>query len=275
VRSLQPPLSFSNHLQSYGSFFTRCLKASFAYRATTLTNLLTSAAAYSITIMIWRQVYAQNSNLSITSNQMFIYLLLAGCANYALTMNIEFRISQRIRTGLIATDLLKPIDFQIAQCIQALSDGFFNGTMGIGVFLCGLVVFGTRIFPPNLQFLGLFIVSFLLGFIIMYGICFIFVQGAFYTYSGYGIMASRGALQMTFSGVSAPLAFYPPFLKNIADRLPFRHTIYTPISIYMGWVNDSEALHLILQQTAWVLALLLVGRVLMKQALKQLELQGG
>jgi ABC-2 type transport system permease protein len=275
MRPLQPPLTLMNSLQSYASYFVRCLKASFAYRGATITNLLTSAASYSITILIWRQVYSQNSNLSITSNQMFIYLLLAGCANYALTMNIEFRISQRIRNGLVATDLLKPVDFQIAQGIQAISDGFFNGTMGIMVFLCGFLIFGAKLFPPDFQSFFLFIVSFLLGFAVMYGICFVFVQGSFYTYSGYGIMASRIALQLTFSGVSAPLAFYPPLLRTIADWLPFRHTIYTPISIYMGWAKGMDACGLILQQLAWVLFLFVLGKVVMKQALKQLEVQGG
>ena len=275
MRPLQPPLTLIGSFQSYASYFVRCLKASFAYRAATITNLLTAAVSYSITIMIWRQVYFQNPHLIIASDQMYIYLLLAGCANYAMTMNIEFRISQRIRNGLVATDLLKPVDFQISQGIQAISDGFFNGSMGIMIFLCGFLVFGTRIFPPDFQCFGLFIISFLLGFTVMYGVCFIFVQGAFYTYSGYGIMASRNALQLTFSGVSAPLAFYPPLLKTIADWLPFKHIIYTPISIYMGWAKDADAYQLILQQAAWALVLFILGKIIMKHALKQLEVQGG
>jgi ABC-2 type transport system permease protein len=275
MRALQPALTFTESLASYGSFFIRCLKGSFAYRATTITNLLTTATAYSITIMIWRQVYTQNSALTIPKQQMFVYLLLAGCINYALGMSIEFRIGNRIRTGQIATDLLKPVDFQISQGIQSISDGFFNGAMGIIVFLCGFSVFGTQVFPASASALGLAVVSFLLSFMIMYGIGFLFVQGAFYTYSGYGIFASRNALQLTFSGVSAPLDYYPPLLRTITEWLPFRHTIYTPISIYLGWAKDNDAYSLLLQQTAWVLGLFMVGRLIMKQAIKQLEVQGG
>ena len=55
-------------------------------------------------------------------------------------MSVEFRIGQRIRQGLIATDLLKPVDFQIAQGIQALSDGLFNGALGMVFFFCGYLV---------------------------------------------------------------------------------------------------------------------------------------
>ena len=263
-------------LRSYASLFVRSLKASFAYRASTVTSVLTATVQYAIPMLVWRQVYAQNpGTLSVSRAQMFPYLLLACCINYALSMSVEFRIGQRIRQGLIATDLLKPVDFQIAQGIQAVSDGLFNGALGMVVFACGYLFLGPSILPPDLASFGLFLVSFLLAFVIQYCICFIFVQGAFYTYSGYGIFAARGALHQTFSGLSAPLILYPPFLKSAAGWLPFRHTIATPVSIYLGSVRGDEALGLVLQQLAWAVGLFIVGKFLMIQSLKQLEVQGG
>jgi ABC-2 type transport system permease protein len=263
-------------LRSYASLFVRSLKASFAYRASTVTSVMTATLLYAIPMLVWRQVYAQNPGaLSIPQSKMFPYLLLACCVNYALSMSVEFRIGQRIRQGLIATDLLKPMDFQIAQGIQAISDGLFNGALGMVVFVCGYLFLGNEILPVSFASFSLFLISFLLAFIIQYCICFIFVQGAFYTYSGYGIFAARGALHQTFSGMSAPLALYPLFLKTTGDWLPFRHTLYTPVSIYLGWAQGADALSLILQQLAWMIGLFLVGKFLMIQSLKQLEVQGG
>jgi ABC-2 type transport system permease protein len=145
----------------------------------------------------------------------------------------------------------------------------------MGVFFCGWLFLRGEILPANGEAFGLFLVSFLLAFLIQYLICFVFVQGAFYTYSGYGIFAARGALHQTFSGLSAPLTLYPAFLFNIGQWLPFRHTLYTPVSIYMGMVPVPEALALIGQQLAWVGGLFLLGKLLMVQSLKQLEVQGG
>ncbi len=99
---------------------------------------------YAVPLLVWRQVYHQNPNQPIASAKMFPYLLLACCVNYALGMSVEFRIGQRIRSGLIATDLLKPIDFQLSQGVQSVSDGLFNGTLGMGVFLCGFLVLGKK-----------------------------------------------------------------------------------------------------------------------------------
>lgn len=274
-RPLQSQLTFGEMLESYGSLFARSLKASFAYRASTVTSLLTAMLMYAIPMLVWRQVFAQNPALSASHTRMFPYLLMAGCVNYGLSMSVEFRIGQRIRQGLIATDLLKPVDFQVAQGVQAISDGLFNGVLGMMVFLCGWLFLGDSILPADGRSLALFLPSFLLAFLIQYLICFVFVQGAFYTYSGYGIFAARGALHQTFSGISAPLTLYPAFLYNMGLWLPFRHTLYTPVSIYLGMVPTPEALGLIGEQMAWAAGLFVLGRLLMVRSLKQLEVQGG
>ncbi len=274
-RPLQPQLTFGETLQSYGSLFGRSLKASFAYRASTFTSLLTAMLMYAIPMLVWRQVFAQNQHLAISQTRMFPYLLLAGCVNYGLSMSVEFRIGQRIRQGLIATDLLKPVDFQISQGVQAISDGIFNGVLGMLVFGCGWLFLGNEILPADGTALALFLPSFFLAFLIQYLVCFVFVQGAFYTYSGYGIFAARGALHQTFSGISAPLTLYPAFLFNLGQWLPFRHTLYTPVSIYLGLVPLPEAFGLLGQQLAWAAGLFLLGKFLMIRSLKQLEVQGG
>jgi ABC-2 type transport system permease protein len=276
MRPLQPPLTWNESLRGYGSLFRRSLQASFAYRSSTVTSLLTAAFMYAIPLLVWRQVYAQSpGSLAIPKQEMFTYLLLACCVNYALSMSVEFRVGQRIRDGLIATDLLKPVDFQVAQGVQCVSDGLFNGCLGMVVFLCGYLALGPSIFPASPISFCLFLVSFLLAFVLQYLICFVFVQGAFYTYSGYGIFAARGALHQTFSGMAAILDLYPPWLRGIGDFLPFQHTIYTPVSIYLGRFTPWASADLILDQLAWILGLFLLGRFLMARSLKQLEVQGG
>ncbi len=238
MRPLQPSLTAAEFLKGYVSLFVRSLKASFAYRATTVTSLLTATVAYAIPMLVWRQVYAQSPpGLSISKAQMFPYLLLACCVNYSLGMSVEFRISQRIRMGLIATDLLKPLDFQVAQGVQSVSDGLFNGALGMAVFICGYFFLGSEVFPAGWGAFGLFILSYLLAFLVMYGICFIFVQGAFYTYSGYGILTARMALQYTFSGSSAlpvPLPGFPGNDRPLASVST--HHLHAPFpSIWDGF----------------------------------------
>ena len=276
MRPLQPELTMFENLYSYVSIFVRSTKASFAYRSTTVTNVITATFIYAVPLLVWRQVYAQNPQaITVSQAQMFPYLLLACCVNYSLSMGVEFRIGQRIRMGLIATDLLKPVDFQVSQGAQCIGDAVFNTMLGTVVFFCGLLLLGHTVLPADLGSFALFLVSFALAFLIMYNVCFVFSLVAFYTNSGYGAVTARMALTQAFSGMAAPLSLYPPFLKTIGQWLPFQHTIYTPVSIYMGWVKDGQALDLLLQQAAWVAGLFLLGKIVMNNALKQLEVQGG
>lgn len=276
TRALAVPLSFTENLAGYLSYLNRALKANFAYKSSTFLGLFTGALTYGITVLVWRHVYAQGGPArALSANEMFAYLALAFCLNYALTINIDQRVGQRIRLGLIATDLLKPLDFQLTQAIQALSDSLFNGFVGLGVLAVVYTVLGPVILPKNPACLLLFLPSVFLAFVVQYSIVFFFVQGAFYTYSGYGLFASRVALHQTFSGLQAPLILYPPILLTIGRWLPFQHIIFTPISIYMGRVEGAQALNLLGEQTLWAAGLYLVGHYTLRKALGQLEIQGG
>ncbi len=248
LRALASPLSLRENFFSYLSYLNRALKANFAYKSSTFLGLFTGALTYGITVLVWRHVYAQGGPArSLSAHEMFAYLALAFCLNYALTINIDQRVGQRIRLGLIATDLLKPLDFQLTQGVQAFSDCLFNGVVGVGVLVVVYAVLGEAILPKNAPCLGMFVLSVFFAFIVQYSIVFFFIQGAFYTYSGYGLFASRIALHQTFSGLQAPLLLYPPILLTIGRWLPFQHIIYTPsLSTWAGskgprpgifWVN--------------------------------------
>jgi ABC-type uncharacterized transport system permease subunit len=61
----------------------------------------------------------------------------------------------------------------------------------------------------------------------------------------------------------------------VSAWLPFRHTIHTPASIYLGWLRGEEVLWALSTQLLWALSLLALGRVLLRLALSRFEIQGG
>lgn len=276
MRPLALPLNLFENAKAYGSYLIRALKANFAYKSSTILGLFTASMSYGITVLVWTHVYVQKGSvLTVPREQMFAYLALAFCLNYSCTINIDQRVGNRIRMGLIATDLLKPLDFQLSQAMQALSDCLFNSFIGLGILAVVFCLMGATLYPKSPGALALFPLSVFLGFWVQYSIVFLFIQGAFYTYSGYGIMASRNALHQTFSGLQAPLILYPSFLHSIGRWLPFQHVIYTPISIYQGRVEGIEAWKLLGEQALWAAGLYLLGFLAMRKALRQLEIQGG
>jgi ABC-2 type transport system permease protein len=270
------PVGIHAEILSYFALFVRSVRANFAYRTSLLPSMLSAGISYAVPVLVWRHVYAMNPrSLAVPSASLFPYLLLAGCLNYALGMSVESRVGQRIRTGMIATDLLKPVDFQLAQASQALSDGLFNVFLCLPIGFVAYLALGQGVFPASGWALLGFMASAGLSFLIMFSLSFLFVQAAFFTYSGYGIFAARTALQQTFSGLSAPLVMFPAWLRATSEWLPFRHTIHSPISIYLGWTRGTAIWHTLGQQVLWALLLFGLGRWTFTYALRRLEIQGG
>ncbi len=269
-------LTWAEAARAYGALLVRSLRAAFAYRSSTVQSFLTALLTFYVIWLVWAQVYTGDLRPGAPERgRLFAYLILAFCMNYSLTLNGEFRVAQRIRMGLIATDLLKPVDFQWMQLTQSVSDFCFNASIGLLSFGTAFVFLGVDLHPASFTALVLFLPSFALGFLIHFSVMFLFVQGIFYTTNNYGISVARGALHLTFSGLSAPLTMYPPLLQAIGRYLPFQHTLYTPIRIYQGDLSGLEALEAISRQSLWAVGLLLTGRFLFSRIVRNLEVQGG
>lgn len=257
--------------RGYWAFFSSALQAHLAYSGSLLMSLGASAISYLITIMIWN--YAMKDRAM--AHELFVYLTVVFILGYVTNLFLERTIGERIREGLVATDLLKPVDFQLFYMVQSLSDLMYQGILALLVLGLGLIFLGQDLLPPTPQAAFWGVLSIGLAFFVQFGICFIFVQGIFLTNSNYGIMASRQALTQAFSGVFAPLTLYPSGFRMLAEALPFRHVIYTPAAVYLGRVQGAELKDLLLQQALWACCLLLAGRMIFNRVLAKLAIQGG
>jgi ABC-2 type transport system permease protein len=276
MRALVAPLTLRETLRACVSLLARSLRANFVYRAANGVAFVTAGLVFTITLLIWRRVYAAGGGHRLLSrDQMFSYLALAFCLEYAMSMSIELRMGNRIRLGLIATDLLKPIDFQLSQAFQAFSDGLFNLALGLGVFAVAAAFLGRGLLPASPLAALAFPVSFALAYAVQFGICFLFGLGAFFTYSHYGIATSRNALHQTFSGAVAPVFLFPAPLQAAATWLPFWNVIFTPVSIYLGYVRGAGILAALARQLAWAVGLTALGAWALRRALRRLDIQGG
>lgn len=268
--------AWSGELGAQAALFVRSLRTSFAYKPAMLLGMFTVAVSYLVPMLVWRHVYASRSTpLAVPAEFLFPYLLLASALNYCMGLGVEWRVGQRIRQGLIATDLLRPVDFQLTQLVQALADLALNVTMVLPFLGLAYALWGRAALPHDGWSLLAFGASAFFGLLIQFSVAYIFVQTAFITFSNYGVFVARAALQLTFAGISAPLALFPPALRRVAEYLPFCHTIHTPVAIYLGAIPLGQVPLLLAVQAAWALGLLLLGRALLQLSLRYLEIQGG
>jgi ABC-2 type transport system permease protein len=246
------------------------------YRLATVVSLISSALAYGIFLLVWREVYRHNPRPGpLSREQMMAYLVLAFVTNAILTIAVETRFLQRVRMGLVAGDLIRPLGFVFFQLAQAAGDVLVNALYAVPIYLIGFWFVGGALLPASGLSAALGLVSVGLAFLIAFGVSYLMVQAAFLLQSGYGVFFARAAVHQIFSGLSAPLVMFPDGLRRTAELLPFHHEIETPVRIWLGQARGGEVLSLLAAQAAWGLGLVVAGDLIFRAVMHRHQIQGG
>jgi ABC-2 type transport system permease protein len=83
------------------------------------------------------------------------------------------------------------------------------------------------------------------------------------------------ALVRFASGQIVPLWMYPDVLQPILNFLPFKSVFYTPLAIFNGVLQGSALTSALLTQTAWMVGLFVVARLVWGRIHHSLIVQGG
>jgi len=275
MRPLTGAPSIASQALGFAVLVDKTLRAKLAYRMSMLIGLVANLLGYIVFFLVWSEVYRQGDGLSVTGRELFPYLALAFVLNFALTLNVEVRFGQRLRQGLVTSDLLRPMGFMPFQLAQAVGDAMGNLLLVVPVILLALVSFGGALVPAGLESCVAGLVSVVLALLVNFGVSYLVVQASFVTSSFYGVFFTRIALHQVFSGLSAPLVLFPEGLRRVANWLPFRHVIETPARIWLGQVERSEIAALLGAQALWALGLLSLAVALFRTALSRHQIQGG
>jgi ABC-2 type transport system permease protein len=268
--------TFSQRAAAFAVLAEKTARSNLTYRLSTVLMLLASGMAYSVILLVWLEVYRRNPNPGpLPLAKMLAYLITAFVVGQALTLGVDWRVLQRVRLGLIATDVIRPLGFLQFQMAQAVGDLLVNALYALPIFGAGLWFIGGGLLPPSVGSALLGVVSGVLAFFVSFGMTFLIVQAIFVLHSGYGVITAKVALIQVFSGLSAPLVMFPEGLRQVAVWLPFRHLIETPVSIWLGQAPSVEIPKLLLGQALWGAALIGAGALVFGSAMRRHQVQGG
>ena len=186
-----------------------------------------------------------------------------------------FEVALRVRSGDVATDLQRPLDFQGYWLAQDLGRAAYHALFrGVPPFVLGALVFDVLV-PGNPLVWLAFLASVMLAVVTSFAFRFLFNLAAFWLldYRGAGVLAMVAST--FFSGQIVPIAFFPHWLAVLAWALPFAAMVQAPIEIWLGHAEGLELLGLLALQAFWAGALLLVGRAVLAAGMRKLVIQGG
>lgn len=228
--------------------------------------------------LLWIAVYKGKTSVAgLDVHQAVGYATLAillGRIRWSNRMVSKDSVPQRTREGTIIYWFLRPIPPGRYYMFRAVGDAGY-GAVWAAIGYAVVLSTGMIRPPASAAVGGVFVLSMVLGQVILYYLGQLVDLATFWLVTNTGLTRMYGFVQDLMSGVFVPLWFLPGWLLTTASVLPFAATINLPISIYIGRIPLSEAPAKLLFETCWILFLAAMTRFLWSRAARRVTSQGG
>jgi ABC-2 type transport system permease protein len=227
---------------------------------------------------LWHGLYAHTGTTAgLDADQAVTYAVLAVLASRLRELDQAAgrdTVLQHMHFGTIVYWYLRPLPPQRYHALRALGEQLYGFTWALGGYLVCLAA-GVVEPPTSAAVAGVFLLSLLLGQLVLYFVLLVLDQLCFWTVRNNAAMLILIFAQNLLSGVYAPLWFFPDWFITLSGFLPFQATLSVPLSLYIGRIPLSDAPEQLALQAAWVVLLFLFTRFLWRRAARRVVSQGG
>lgn len=250
------------------------------YRTYTVVTIVSAVFGLLIQIAIWTALYngrglMQAGNDTVVSiSEMIQYTVLSALLSILINNNVISNIEQRIVSGQVSIDFIRPIGFSIQVICSEIANVLFNVLFTflpmilISFFLVGVKAFA--IANPTIFVLTLFN-----SIILFYSINYMIGLLSFWFLTIGPLRQILDGMIKLLSGALIPLWFLPKTIYNVASFLPFRLIYFFPISVGVGKTSWQEIFEGIMLQYFWIAFFVGLCAVLWNRGNKRLTVQGG
>lgn len=181
-------------------------------------------------------------------------------------------LAERVRSGDIAIDLVRPWDLQAAALAEDLGRaGFSMIVRFLPPMAVGAVFYGLRL-PGTATGWAAFALGLLLAVVVSFGVRFLVGLSAFWLLDWRGVFGLYIALSGLLAGLILPIGMFPGWARVAVWCTPFPALMQVPADLLVG---RGSPWPLLAHQVAWAAALLWLGRVVLRRAVRVLVVQGG
>jgi ABC-2 type transport system permease protein len=265
-------------IKIYLPFLRNIFQRYLSYKANVLMYFLGDFMLLAVTYFLWKAIFESSSGTlnGFTFHEMVIYLFIAMLSQALISTEVAYSISEEVRDGTIAINLLRPINYMSRMFFETLGNNFYNLVV---IVIPGMIItlimnylyFGDIQWIRILLYLISMIFSILLNFIFNYTFGLI----SFKNINMWGLSVIIGAVIGMLSGMLLPLSFLPPAMRQLTYLLPFASMIYTPTLIFVGKLQGSAMWQALLIQGVWILLLYFFALWLWGRLVRHLTIAGG
>ena len=265
-------------MQSYRGLFKMSFKGELQYRAKAISGMTTQFFWGVMYIYLYTAFMGGNiiDGFSISQMASFIWL---GQAFFVLRyIDLPKKCAMEIENGDVCYKFVRPINLYNQWYFEHLGYKISATLLRMLPIILVSSLLPANIglsLPVSFNAFMLFVITLIIGGLMASAISMIDVYLTFKTQSGKGTQIMINTLCGILGGFFIPIPLMPTAIQNVLNYLPFRFIIDLPFRIYIGSIGLKSALMFSLLSLAWLIVLIVVGKLLMKQALKKTVIQGG
>lgn len=265
---------------SYISYFILKFKTGLQYRAAAIAGISTQLFFGIVYISVYVAFYESNPNtIPMPLNQLVTYIWLGQSFFSLIYMWYKDKeIINMIKSGNIAYELVRPQDLYLMWFSKIYGEKISK----VLLRFLPVIIFALLLpYPFNIDLtitpirLLLFLLSLIFSSILVTLITLLYHILVLFTLDEKGVVNIFMVVSDILSGLVIPLVFFPDFLQNILNFLPFPYVSDFPFRLYVGNYTLAKGCVGIIIQLIWIIILIVIGRLLMKIALKKAVIQGG
>lgn len=262
-------------ISPYLAFAKKSFLQKSAYRLDHWMGILNTLIRLVIYVEIYRALYGDRQAVDgITMSMVTTNFILSLGLESFFVVN-DFYLAGRINNGSIATEMLLPVSFHGRMLADNLGVAAFKLIFHFVPAMLVAVLFIGIAAPAGAGAFGLFVLSALFGYGVLWSLSFLFQMFSFWLINVWAIMTIKNVFINVLSGSMIPLWFMPETVRRIIAFTPFEGIYFTPVQIYLGTISGGEILAGFIKQLVWIACLMAAGFVLWNKGKRKLVVQGG
>ena len=261
--------------RTFLAFFGTSFRKNLVYRSEVWLSIIFGLIAIVIQAAIWRSLLADGAVEGITVNDMVTYVVITTVISTISLHRLITDVDERLRSGDIAIDLVKPMHYPSLQLADQLGRSAFQlAFVVIPMVAISVLTFDVQAPAGSGATVG-FIVSLVIALLVSFTQGLLLALLAFWFLTTFHFIWANGALLTLFGGANLPLWFFPDALETFARLLPYQFVAFVPAAIYLGEISGPGMVQSLALGAIWVALQGAACHLLWTAAVRRLTLQGG
>ncbi|WP_026119383.1 ABC transporter permease [Nocardiopsis ganjiahuensis] len=266
-------------MRVYCAVYARGLRRYSTYRAATAAGVFTNSVFGAINAMVLLALFAARPEINgydATDAVTQVYVAQALLAPIAV-MGPALDLSDRIRTGAVGNDLLRPVPLMGWWLAQDMGRATFDFAFrSVPTFAIGALLFSLVLPGDPLRWV-LTLVSFALAVVVGFAFRYLYSVVGFWLMDTRAVWAVMGPAGPVLAGMLLPLTLFPAGVADVLRLLPWASMVQIPAEILLGkdTLPGGSVFGGLLLQAAWPAALLALGAWATGRATRKVVIQGG